>query len=76
MMFGIGLTGLWAARHGTFGPAATDPRRAMGAGPVAGSPTAPSDGSGSDEPVAASATPADEDPDDFDQLFRRRRRKG
>lgn len=65
-LFGVGMIGLWAARHGTF-PAIGEPSAATG-GPDRATPDA---ASGPD----ADAAPDDDDLDDFDQLFRRRKRR-
>jgi hypothetical protein len=65
-LFGVGMIGLWAARHGTF-PAIGEPSAA----PVGPDRATPDAASGPD----ADATPDDDDLDDFDQLFRRRKRR-
>lgn len=70
-MFGLGCNAWWAARHGTFAP--------IGGAEAAESPSGPTDASvvGEAAPTrqGAPARPSREDPDDFDDLFRRRRRK-
>ena len=65
-LFGVGIIGLWAARHGTF--------PAIGEAPAA---TVGTDRSGPDATPGpdADAAPDDDDLDDFDQLFRRRKRR-
>ena len=65
-LFGIGIIGLWAARHGTF-PAIGEASAAT----VTPDPSGPDAAPGPD----AAAVPDDDDLDDFDQLFRRRKRR-
>ncbi len=65
-LFGVGIIGLWAARHGTF-PAIGEASAATVTPDPSGSDAAP----GPD----AAAVPDDDDLDDFDQLFRRRKRR-
>ena len=65
-LFGVGIIGLWAARHGTF-PAIGEASAAT----VAPDPSGPDAAPGPDDDAA----PDDDDLDDFDQLFRRRKRR-
>ena len=87
-MFGLGCLAWWAARHGRFAAIAQDVgARHPGERQVPAAPPVPSSSSdagrpgpveqdGLDAPDQAVATPAAKtDPDDFDQLFRRRRKR-
>lgn len=78
-MFGLGCLAWWAARHGTFAPIAAGSgvdRRDLGCGsppaPAGAGQHRPDDAAQPPEPVGATDH---QDPDDFDQLFKRRRRK-
>ena len=65
-LFGVGMTGLWAARHGTFPAIGEVAEAAPGPDTPDATPSA-----GVPDAVAGD----DEDLDDYDQLFRRRRRR-
>ncbi len=73
-MFGLGCIAWFGARYGSFAPILTTPD----AGPTRGTaaPRAPEPSSGQPTPErSGTAEPAPrEDPDDFDQLFGKRRR--
>ena len=87
-MFGLGCLAWWAARHGWFAAIAPDEgarhpddRRVPAAPPAPATssradqpgPPEQDDAVASDEPVRTAADKAD--PDDFDHLFRRRRKR-
>lgn len=72
-MFGLGVIAWYGARHGVFDPTAPSPVPAAQAVPDGDAP-------GADDRAGSSAdrrpiTPDRADPDDFDQLFRRRKRR-
>ena len=65
-LFGVGMIGLWAARRRPC--PATASRPPPPCDPTSATPTPPGD-------PDADAAPDDDDLDDFDQLFRRRKRR-
>jgi hypothetical protein len=68
-LFGVGVIGLWAARYGTFAPVGTGPAAAPDL-------PGPSSGTAPDRPPQGRVEVDDDDElDDYDQLFRRRRRR-
>lgn len=81
-MFGLGCLAWWAARHGVFTPIAAVDRRSDAAAvppPPRLNDSRAEPGPTGSEPLGGAAADRNDgdrsDPDDFDQLFRRRRRR-